>query len=95
MLFGLNKKEKSGLGYERRQGNVDKESLYPVLHVAGSVKERQKEIVEREVASLQQLSRVSDSFNAVLDESEKFHEKLQDLSPRFPISERCPISLRA
>lgn len=83
MLFGLNKKEKSGLGYERRQGNVDKESLYPVLHVAGSVKERQKEIVEREVASLQQLSRVSDSFNAVLDESEKFHEKLQDFESTF------------
>ncbi|MDE7312994.1 MAG: chemotaxis protein [Eubacterium sp.] len=84
MLFKSNRKEKKpGFGNERRQGKIDKECLYPVLHVADSVKERKKEIVEREVASLLQLSKVSDSFNAVLDESENFYEKLQDFSSIF------------
>lgn len=81
MLFRSNKKEKKAS--DGRRGNSDKESLYPVLHVADSVKERQKEIVEREVASLLQLSKVSDSFNAVLEESEKFYEKLQDFASIF------------
>ncbi len=84
MLFrsGKEKKKPSGFGMERRQAS-DGEKLYPVLHVAGSVKERQKEIVEKEVASLQQLSRVNDSFHAVLDESENFHQKLEDFEQTF------------
>lgn len=84
MLFGANKKKKPvGLGLERRQTVSAKERLYPVLHVAGSVKERQREIVEKEVDALQQLSRVNESFNGVLDESEKFHQKLEDFEQIF------------
>ncbi len=84
MLFGANKKKKPvGLGLERRQAVSAKERLYPVLHVAGSVKERQREIVEKEVDALQQLSRVNESFNGVLDESEKFHQKLEDFEQIF------------
>lgn len=84
MLFGANKKKKPvGLSLERRQAVSAKERLYPVLHVAGSVKERQREIVEKEVDALQQLSRVNESFNGVLDESEKFHQKLEDFEQIF------------
>lgn len=72
-----------GLSLERRQAVSAKERLYPVLHVAGSVKERQREIVEKEVDALQQLSRVNESFNGVLDESEKFHQKLEDFEQIF------------
>lgn len=84
MLFGSkNKKKPAGFGLERRQAVSDKERLYPILHATGSVKERQKEIVEKEVDALQQLSRVNESFNGVLDESEKFHQKLEDFEQTF------------
>ncbi len=91
MLFRSKKEKKPGSN-DRRQAGAERESLYPVLHVAGSVKERQREIVEKEVASLQQLSRVNESFNAVLEESENFHQKLEDFEQIFSsigqISER-------
>lgn len=83
MLFRSKKEKKTGIGHDRRQAGADRDSLYPVLHVADSVKERQREIVEKEVASLQQLSRVNESFNAVLDESEKFHQQLEDFEQIF------------
>lgn len=83
-MFGSRKKNKpAGFGLERRQTVTDQERLYPVMHVAGSVKERQKEIVEKEVDSLQQLSRVNESFNEVLQESEQFHQKLEDFEQTF------------
>ncbi len=82
MLFRSKKEKKPGIS-DRRQPGTERERLYPVLHVAGIVKERQREIVEKEVASLQQLSMVNESFNAVLDESEKFHQKLEDFEQIF------------
>lgn len=82
MLFRSKKEKKPDIS-DRRQPGTERERLYPVLHVAGSVKERQREIVEKEVASLQQLSMVNESFNAVLDESEKFHQKLEDFEQIF------------
>lgn len=83
MLFRWKNEKKQSEVYERSQGSTSQERLYPVMYAAESVRERQKEIVEKEVASLLQLSKVSDSFNAVLDESEKFHEKLQDFEQTF------------
>lgn len=84
MLFRSKKEKKqAGFGLERKPSVADKERLYPILHAAGSVKERQKEIVEKEVDALQQLSRVNESFNGVLDESEKFHQKLEDFEQTF------------
>ncbi len=82
MLFRSKKEKKPGIS-DRRQPGTERERLYPVLHVAGIVKERQREIVEKEVASLQQSSMVNESFNAVLDESEKFHQKLEDFEQIF------------
>lgn len=82
MLFRLKKEKKTGI-VDHRQAGAEKDCLYPVLHVTDSVKERQREIVEKEVVSLQQLSRVNESFRAVLDESEKFHQKLEDFEQIF------------
>lgn len=79
MLFKSRQEKNKDLGKK----NNGKNDLYPVLHVAGSVKERQKEIVDSEVQSLQSLSKVSDSFNAVLGESGKFKEKLDDFEQIF------------
>ena len=58
-------------------------SLYPVLHVAGSLKEYQKELVQKEVASLWELSLVGASFSDVLKEADHFQSKLQDLGASF------------
>ncbi len=68
---------------KQKKKYLGKEDLYPVLHAAGTVKERQKEIVENEVASLLELSRVSDSFNGVLGESGNFKEKLDEFEQTF------------
>lgn len=58
-------------------------SLYPVLHVADSLKEYHKELVKKEVASLSELSLVGASFSGVLREADSFHEKLQELGQSF------------
>ncbi|MDE6454975.1 MAG: chemotaxis protein, partial [Dysosmobacter sp.] len=58
-------------------------SLYPVLHVADSLKEYQRELVKKEVASLSELSLVGSSFSGVLREADHFQEKLQELGQSF------------
>lgn len=68
----------------RRPVQVQEEkNLYPVLHVADSLKEYQMELVKKEVASLGELSRVGSSFSAVLREGDLFQAKLQDLGASF------------
>ena len=61
----------------------EKKSLYPVLHMAGSLKEYQKELVKKEVASLWELNLIGDSFTGVLQEGAQFQAKLQDLGASF------------
>ena len=75
MLFG--KKDRANAPAQ------EKKSLYPVLHVAGSLKEYQQELVKKEVASLWELSRVGASFSSVLREGDQFQSKLQDLGESF------------
>lgn len=58
-------------------------SLYPVLHVAGSLKEYQKELVKKEVASLSELSLVGTTFSGVLKEADHFQAELQELGQSF------------
>lgn len=60
-----------------------KDRLYPVQHVAQSIKDYQKEITEKEVASLLELGMVKQSFHDVLDESDTFQDKLQDFGQTF------------
>nr|WP_326177010.1 methyl-accepting chemotaxis protein [uncultured Oscillibacter sp.] len=61
----------------------EEKSLYPVLHVAGSLKEYQKELVKKEVASLSELSLVGSTFSGVLKEADHFQEELQKLGESF------------
>ena len=72
MLFG-------GKNRQKPDGKQEVKSLYPVLHVAGSLKEYQKDLVQKEVASLWELNLVGDSFSSVLKEADHFQTKLQDL----------------
>ena len=76
MLF--QKKDRQKLEQAREERN-----LYPVLHVAGSLKEYRKELVQKEVESLWELSMVGASFAGVLKEADRFQEKLQNLGCSF------------
>ena len=76
MLFsGKNRRQPDQPGQEK--------SLYPVLHVAGSLKEYQRELVQKEVASLSELSMVGNTFSGVLTEADHFQDKLQELGQSF------------
>ncbi len=72
----FNKKRKT-------QAAGEKKSLYPVLHVANSLKQYQKQLVQKEVAALNELSQVDASFSGVLREASLFQNKLQDLGSSF------------
>lgn len=72
-------------GKNRRQTDQphQEKSLYPVLHIAGSLKEYQKELVKKEVASLSELGMVGDTFSGVLKEADHFQVELQKLGQSF------------
>ena len=57
--------------------------LYPVLHVTNSLGDYQKELTQKEVESLSELSMVNSSFANVLNEAENFQEQLQDFGESF------------
>lgn len=69
----------------RKSGQIwhDEESLYPVLHVTNSLKDYEKELVDKEVESLFELGMVGSSFAEVLKKAEHFNEKLQDFGISF------------
>ena len=71
-------------GKKQKPAQVQEEkSLYPVLHVAGSLKEYQKELVQKEVASLWELSQVGAAFSGVIQEAGHFQSKLENLGESF------------
>ena len=49
-------------------------SLYPVLHVMGSLKEYHKELVGKEVESLWELGMVGSCFKGVIKKADHFHD---------------------
>ncbi len=58
-------------------------SLYPILYVTESLKDYQQELVQSEVASLEELSMVSKSFGDVINDSENFKGTLQNFEQTF------------
>ena len=73
----------AGKSRKRPEPLPAEQGLYPILHVAESLKEYQKELVKKEVASLWELSQVGASFGGVLQEGDHFQVKLQDLGASF------------
>ncbi|MDE7323288.1 MAG: chemotaxis protein [Lachnospiraceae bacterium] len=65
------------------RGQDSEKSLYPVLHVADSLKEYQKELVSKEVESLWELGMVGSSFTGVMRKADHFHDKLSDFEQSF------------
>ena len=77
MLFSKKGRKKSGQIYH------DEKSLYPILHVTGSLKDYQKELARKEVESLSELSMVERSFSGVLSEADHFQRQLQEFGQSF------------
>lgn len=77
MLFRRNKRQEAG---KKSDGPKD---LYPVLYVMDSLKQYHTDLVNKEVASLQELSLVGSSFDHVLGEAAHFQERLEDMGQNF------------
>lgn len=77
MMFSKKRRNKSGQIYHTE------ESLYPILHVTGSLKDYKKDLIDKEVKSLFELSMVGSSFSGVLDKADHFQTQLQDFGQSF------------
>ena len=77
MLFSNKRRKKSGQVYHTE------ESLYPILHVTSSLGEYKKDLINKEVESLSELSMVGSSFSGVLDKANHFQTQLQEFGQSF------------
>jgi len=68
---------------KNRGNSAQPKILYPVLHVTSTLNEYQKELAQKEVASLSELSMIGSSFAGVLNEAENFQAQLQDFDASF------------
>ena len=73
----------SGKDRQKPSHVQEKASLYPILHVADSLRDYEKDLVKKEVASLRELTLVGSSFSSVMEEAERFQSKLQELGHTF------------
>lgn len=69
--------------FTKKKPKQKAKSLYPVLYVTESLKDYQQELVQSEVASLEELSMVSKSFGDVIKDSESFKGTLQNFEQTF------------
>ncbi len=73
-----------GFFFKKQKKQAQEErSLYPILHIADSLKGYRQDLVQKEVAALQELSLVGSSFSGVLREADVFQNKLSDLGDSF------------
>ncbi|MCI8274821.1 MAG: chemotaxis protein [Lachnospiraceae bacterium] len=60
-----------------------KKRLYPVIHIVNSLKSYQKELVQKEVDSLWELSMIGRSFEGIVKGAEQFQNRLQEFGQSF------------
>ena len=77
MMFSKKRRNKSGQVYHTE------ESLYPILHMTGSLNDYKKDLINKEVESLFELGMVSSSFAGVLDKADNFQTQLQEFGQSF------------
>ncbi|MCI9486094.1 MAG: chemotaxis protein [Lachnospiraceae bacterium] len=69
---------------QHRSEPVDRKKLLnPVLHIVNSLKGYQKELVQKEVDSLWELSMIGRSFEGILKGAEQFQDRLQEFGQSF------------
>lgn len=66
--------------FKKKRHQMD---AHPILHVMDSLKDYQRDLVQKEVDSLNQLGMVNDSFLGVLDQAENFQQTLRDFEGTF------------
>ena len=57
--------------------------MHPVIHVADSIIEYQKQLAEREVESLDEMADIQKAFVLATKENERLKDQVQELSPVF------------
>lgn len=62
---------------------VEKKDYYPIVHVSNSMKEYQKQLVDKEVNSLKELREVQLSFDKVLEDNNILKDKLNSFNSVF------------
>lgn len=62
---------------------AQKPSYYPIVHVAHSLKSYQKQLLSKEVDSLEELQQVTATFDDVLEVNAASKEKLENFRDRF------------
>lgn len=82
MFFSKNKPTRAAQS-RKTKAAAKPNNLQPVLHVAESLRDYQKELALREVESLSELGLVASSFSGVLREADQFQEKLQEFGLTF------------
>ncbi len=78
--MGLFRKNASTEGSVVKQEKVD---LFPMVHIANSVKSYQQELVRKEVASLEELHEIQESFEDVLARDEELKEQMRHFGNVF------------
>lgn len=74
----------SGIHWKKTGGRqTNEKSLYPIQHVADSLKEYQQELVGKEVESLWELGMVGSSFTGVMKKADNFHDQLSNFEQSF------------
>lgn len=71
---------------EKKQGELvsaQQQNLYPIVHVADSLKEYRQQLVLKEVESLQELRDIQLAFDDVLEENTVLRDKLGSFHERF------------
>ncbi len=69
--------------YEADIASENEDNLYPVVHVMNTLKDYEKEMVQKEVDSLWELNEIRSSFDTVLKGTESFQERLADFEQNF------------
>lgn len=73
---------------EQKEKNVVNEAkapldMHPIVHVADSILEYQKQLAQREVESLDEMSEVQKAFKLATNENERLKDQVQELSSVF------------
>ncbi|GFH89060.1 methyl-accepting chemotaxis protein 2 [Lachnospiraceae bacterium] len=71
------------LNDRHKKGKSEQDKLYPLLHVASSLRDYQKQLVIKEVDSLKELREVQLSFGGVLKENDSLKEKMDSFHDVF------------
>ncbi|MDO5403399.1 MAG: methyl-accepting chemotaxis protein [Eubacteriales bacterium] len=75
--------KKNNIQKEQKAEKKEIPNLYPVIHVAESLKDYQKQLVLKEVSSLEELRQVQVSFDAVMEENKVLQEKIEEFRENF------------